>query len=120
MPAGKRGSSILSSTTFDYDQNGRLLRTTARLGVLDGERTTYRYDGRDHPIEAITKGRSREISIEDGTVMSREQPMREQRTRLDYRYDPWGNWTERVTLMRIDAEKAFQCTAMDRRINTYY
>jgi hypothetical protein len=40
----KRGSSILSSTTFDYDQNGRLLRKTARMGVLDEERTTYRYD----------------------------------------------------------------------------
>jgi hypothetical protein len=109
-----------SGTTFDYDQNGRLLRKTARMGVLDEERTTYRYDGRDNPIEAITEGRSREIRIEDGTVLPREQPMREQRTRFDYRYDPWGNWTQRVTLMRIDAEKAFQRTAMDRRINTYY
>ena len=33
-----------SSTTFDYDQNGRLLRKTARMGVFDEERTTYRYD----------------------------------------------------------------------------
>jgi YD repeat-containing protein len=109
-----------SSTTFDYDQNGRLLRKTARLGVLDEERTTYRYDGRDNPIEAITEGRRREMGIEDGTVLSREQPMLEHRTRFDYRYDPWGNWTERVTLMGIDTEKAFQRTAIDRRINTYY
>ena len=85
---------LLHHVMLTRDDDGRLLREDVWLGGAG------RFPALAEKIENLA-------------------PMREQRTRFDYGYDPWGNWTERVTSMRIDAEKAFQRTAMDRRINTY-
>jgi hypothetical protein len=37
---------VFSSTTSAYDQNGRLLERTVRIGTVSEERTTFEYD--DH------------------------------------------------------------------------
>ena len=112
---------VLSSTTYAYDENGRLLERTVRMGTLSEERTTFRYDDRDNPIAETLESRSRGMDIDDdGAARTSEEEPRVQHHRFDYQYDDRGNWTERVVSGRLGSEPEFQRGNIERRTITYH
>jgi len=112
---------VLSSTTYAYDENGRLLERTVRMGTLSEERTTFGYDDRDNPIAEILESRSRGMDIDDdGAARTSEEEPRVHHHRLEYRYDDRGNWTERVVSGRMGSEPEFQRGNIERRTITYH
>ena len=58
-----------SSTTYAYDDRGRLIERDIRMGTLGGDRTRYRYEDRADPLEETNEHTTREVSLnEDGTI----------------------------------------------------
>lgn len=110
-----------SSTTYAYDQKGRLLERTIRMGSLSEERTTFRYDDHHNPIDEISENHGRAMDIDDdGVVHAKEEEPRVQHARFDYQYDAHGNWTERVVWNRTGSQPDFQRSNIERRTITYY
>jgi YD repeat-containing protein len=110
----------LSLTTYTYDEKGRRVERVRRTGQLSEERTTFRYDDRDNPVEQITVDLSRDMRIDDGAVTIEEKAPRVQYIRFEYRYDACGNWTERVVWQRTDANTDDRRSNVERRLITYY
>jgi hypothetical protein len=109
-----------SSTSYAYDQKGRLLDRTRRMGALSEDRTKFRYDDHDNPIEENSEHRAREMGIDDdGAVQTKEEEPRIHHVRFEYRYDGHGNWTERVVSSRTGAQTDFHRTNVVRRTITY-
>ena len=95
---------LLSKTTYSYDEKGRLLeRTTSMLGMA-ADRSTFRYDEHDNTI-ATTE--------EDGSGGSRRD------FRMQYQYDAWGNWTERI-VSSLQTDGHFQPFHVERHEITYW
>ena len=106
---------------YTYDERGRTLERTTRIGSLSEERTIFRYDDRDDPVAEISEHHSRSANLDEGGVMhTTEDAPREQHTRFDYQYDDHGNWTEQTSWSRTDPETDFQRTVRTRRTITYY
>ena len=60
---------IFSETHYAYDVQGRLIERTGSMFNLGLDRTTYRYDDGDDPIEETHEHSHREASLaEDGTL----------------------------------------------------
>jgi len=115
------GDRTFSSTTYAYDQMGRLLERTRRIGSLSEERTTFRYDDQDNPIDEISEVHSRDMDIDDaGVVHAKEEEPRVQHLCFDYQYDAQGNWTERIVWVRTGPQSEFRCSNIERRTITYY
>jgi YD repeat-containing protein len=84
------------STTYEYDAKGRMVERK-RTGTLGEERTTYRYEDRDNPVELTTEHRNRDAGLdENGTVHYTPDKVSVADTRFEYVYDAHGNWTERA------------------------
>jgi hypothetical protein len=112
---------VTSSTTYAYDEKGRVAERQMRMGSLGGHRTTYRYDGHDNPVEETTVDSSREMGIDDeGKVVEVRQNSSTHHLRFEYAYDALGNWTERVVWSRLDPNPDFQRSNVERRLITYY
>ena len=115
-PAG-----VFSSTTYTYDEEGRLLERSRRMGQLSEERTTFRYSERREAIEETTEHSSREMGIGDeGAIQTVKESFIRQHVRFRYTYDTWGNWTERVVWSRLEPNPDFQLANTERRQITYY
>jgi len=85
------------STTYAYDAQGRRVERLRRSGTLSEERTTYRYEDRDDPVEETTEHRNREARLaESGAVEYTPDKVTVSHGRFEYAYDAQGNWTERV------------------------
>lgn len=85
------------STTYAYDAQGRRVERVRRSGTLGEERTTYRYEDRDDPVEETTENRNREAGLdENGTVQYTPDKVSVTHGRFESVYDAQGNWTERV------------------------
>lgn len=111
----------MSSTTYTYDEKGRLVVRENRVGQLGGDRTTYRYGEHDDPIEETTEQKSREAGLDEaGKVQYSSDSGHIQHNRYEYVYDAQGNWTERIVSYRLDAEVEFRRSNMERRTITYY
>ena len=110
----------LSTTTYAYDAQGRLVKREHRMGSLGGDCTTYRYDAHDDPVEETVEHRSREGSFDEiGNVHYSSDRVNVQHNRLEYRYDAHGNWTERIVSFRPESEPDFQRSNIERRAITY-
>lgn len=91
------------------------------MGSLGGDRTTYRYDGHNDPIEETVEHRNREASLdESGTVLYSSDCVTVQHNQLKYRHDAHGNWTERIVSFRPESESGFQRSNIERRAITYH
>jgi len=109
------------AVAFAYDEKGRLIGRTRKIGSLSEERTTFAYDDRDDPIAEVSEEYRREVHLDDdGVVQHRENDPLVQHRRFEYRYDAHGNWTERVAWYRHSAQPDFQRTHVERRTITYY
>jgi len=91
------------------------------MGSLGGDSTTYCYAERDDPIEETTEHWSREGNIdESGNIHSSSVRVNLQHSRLEYLYDEYGNWTERIVSFRLESEPEFQRSNIERRTFAYY
>ena len=110
-----------SSTKYVYDTQGRLLERTNRMGGLGEDHTTYRYDAHDDPIEETAEHTNREANLDEhGIVHYSSEHRSVQHNRFDYRYDPRGNWTERIVSIRLEPNPGFQRSNIERRAITYH
>ena len=110
-----------ASVDYPYDATRRILEQMMRMGSLSEERTIYRYDDRDDPIEEIDEHHSRSANLdEEGLVHTTDDAPQEQRTRFEYQHHDHGNWTERITWSRTDPRTDFQRSGIARRTITYY
>jgi hypothetical protein len=110
-----------SKTTYTYDDKGRLLERNISMLSLGGDRTTFRYDEHDNPIEETCEHNSQEKDIdEQGELRTIARPSHTQQFRLQYQYDGRGNWTERVTCSRMEPDPDFQRSHVERREITYH
>ncbi|MGC2660363.1 MAG: hypothetical protein WA324_20615 [Bryobacteraceae bacterium] len=108
-------------TTYVYDTQGRLIERTYGMGNLGGERSIYRYEDNDDPIEETTEHRSREATLgESETVDYTSDRLNIQHARFEYRYDAYGNWTERIVSIRLEPNQSFQRSNIERRAITYH
>jgi YD repeat-containing protein len=109
-----------SLTTYAYDEKGRRMERVRRMGQLSEERTTFRYDKYDNPVEQVTVDLSRDMRMDDGAVKSEEKPSHVQRVRFEYQNDEHGNWTERVVWQRTEPHTEERRSNIERRTITYY
>jgi len=111
----------LHSVSYAYDRQGRVLERTESMGTLSENRTTYRYDDRDNPIEQTGEERNHELGMNaDGTPQRRNESTRRHDVRFEYQYDREGNWTERIASNRMEPDTIFQRSTIERREITYY
>lgn len=111
---------MFSHATYAYDEKGRRVETTRRMGKLSEERVTVRYDDFDNPVDEVRSDVSREMRMDDGVVKNEESRSHVQHVRFDYRYDAHGNWTERVVLHRSGPDADERPSNIERRTIAYY
>jgi hypothetical protein len=112
---------VMSSTTYTYDGQGRVLERRMRMGQLGGHSTMYRYDDHDNSIEETAEDTSREMRMDkNGNFHSTKENSDVQTFRFDYTYDARGNWTERVFSGRLGSNPNFERSNVERRAITYY
>jgi hypothetical protein len=109
-----------SLTTYAYDEKGRRMERVRRMGRLSEERTTFRYDNYDNPVEQVTVDLGRDMRMDDGAVKVEEKPSHVQRIRFEHEYDEYGNWTERVVWQRTEPNGEERRSNIKRRTITYY
>jgi hypothetical protein len=107
-------------TTYAYDEKGRRLERRRRMGQLSDEKTRFRYDDDDNPVEEITVEMTGEMRLDDGAVTADDKPAHTQYVRFEYQYDPHRNWIERVAWTRSDARASERRCNIERRTITYY
>ena len=108
------GDRTFARTDYAYDEKGRLMERTIRMGSLSEDRTTFTYNDRDNPIVEVSEHHSRSAGMEptaSSTPATREREA--QHTRFDYQYDDHGNWTERIVWSRTGEGADFQRSNVD-------
>jgi hypothetical protein len=112
---------VMCSTTYTYDEAGRLKERIGRVGQLGEQRTTFHYDRDGHLIEEMEEHNSREMQMdEEGNLQPVKERSNKQDVRFEYQYDARGNWTERVVWMRLHPNPNFQRSNVERREIGYY
>jgi hypothetical protein len=92
-----------------------------RMASLGGDRTTFRYDEHDNPIEQTREHDSQEKDIDEhGELRTIARNSHTQHVHLQYQYDARDNWTERVTWLRSEPDPDFQRSNVERREITYH
>jgi hypothetical protein len=118
---GQIFAGIFSSTTYAYDDRGRLIERGIRMGNLSSERTRYRHEDRSDPVEETTERENLEASLnEDGTLRYVPRNSHIQHSRYEYVYDAHGNWVSRKVSSRLETEPEFRLSNICRREIEYY
>jgi YD repeat-containing protein len=108
-------------TTFSYDSDGQLIERSRHMGTLRDEWTTFAYDDHGNSVHERTESRDRNMRLdENGGMQTLEENMRTHESRVEYTYDPVGNWTERVVSARFDPQAEFERTNVERRTIEYH
>jgi hypothetical protein len=114
-------NAVISSTTYAYDEKGRLLERRTRMGDLGEDRTIFSYDEHNNPIEETTENSSREMQIDgEGNIRPIKQNSSKHHVQFAYTYDSRGNWVERVVWSRMELNPNLQRSNVERREITYY
>jgi hypothetical protein len=100
-------NNILVTVTNTYDEKGRRVERAMTMGTLGGDRTAFRFDDHDNPVEEI----SEHSDIEGPN---------KQHSRSIYKYDAEGNWTEREVGTVVEPGNGYQRSSMEHRQITYY
>mgnify|MGYP005838658303 CR=1 FL=1 len=111
----------LTSTTYAYDEQGRVREQRRRFGRIGDERVSKRYDQYGNLIEQISDSASTELHLgQPGAVEADPATTTSQHTRIEYEYDSRGNWTGKTILSRVPPDGEFRRTNAERRTLTYY
>jgi len=108
-----------------YDARGRRIETqSSTAGSLARDRKTTTYNDRNDPIAEVSEHEDREYSIDDEGRIA-ENPESRQRVsrseaRINYAYDAFGNWIEKIVEGRAGADQDFAVSAIERRSLTYF
>ena len=114
-------ANTFSSTTYDYGDRGRLIERSHRMGTLGEDRTTYRYEDHDDPVEEVTEHTTREASIgEDCPISYTPKGSHVQHFRFEYIHDGHGNWISKKIWSRPDTEPEFRPVDICRRQIDYF
>jgi YD repeat-containing protein len=112
-------SDVFSSSTYEYDDAGRITVHNRQMCGLSEETTTFRYDENGNVIAEITDRHSRQVGLNDKEDLQiASEQAGNQETRLDYTYDEHGNWIERIVWIWNGSD--FQRSNTTRRAITYY
>jgi hypothetical protein len=110
-----------SSIAYAYDQHGRVLQRTDKMGILSEDRTTYRHDDHGKSDRGIHRKRSpvgeHSRQRRGGNRGGHARPAE---VRFEYQYDDRGNWTERVVRIRDGADAGPRPSTATWRAITYY
>jgi hypothetical protein len=103
---GKQGGQI----TYKYDSKGTLLSSSAFESAPNGalqSRTDITYDARGNPTEVMWYGDNSKFKKRETST---------------YRYDIFGNWTQRTTTTWVstDSKSYFEPPIISYRTLTYY
>jgi hypothetical protein len=110
-----------STTSYGYDSKGHVVERIIRMGNLSEDRTTFRYNDRDDPIEESEEHRSRGANLDDqGVMQATDERSHTSQTRYEYQYDEHGNWIERIVWSRHDSQSDFRRSNLIRRAIAYY
>lgn len=114
-------NNALVSSTFTYDQKGRRVGRIHRMGILREERSSFRFDDHDNPVEEIREETGRDLGMDQqGHPRPSNETSHGQHTRFVYKYDAQGNWTEREAWLILEPSPDFQRSYIERRQITYY
>ena len=112
---------IMSSTTYAYDEKGHRVERYTRMGGVSEQRTIYRFDEHDNPIEETTDETRRDMNPDEaGNPQASNEISLHKQVRYKYQYDTHGNWTERVVSVRLEQNPDFQRSNIERRKISYY
>jgi hypothetical protein len=110
----------LATFEYKYDDAGRQVEMVRGMFGMDEQREQYRYDDRGNRVEIDSQQDRSGARIVD-SVPERDQPqIHRWQTRVDHQYDDHGNWTERLTLHRQNANPDFTPVSIERRQITYH
>jgi hypothetical protein len=114
-------SGLMSSTAYTYDEKGRRVERCARVGGISKDRTSYRYDEHDNPIEETHEKTSHDLNVDEtGNLRPANEKSLRHKVRFEYKYDDRGNWTERIVSVCYESNPDFQRSNIERREITYY
>ena len=114
-------NSSFVTTTYTYDEKGRRVQRIMTMGTLSGDRTTFRFDDHDNPIEENSEHTSRDVGVdEQGNPRHSNERSDKQHTRFVYKYDAEGNWTEREVWTNFEPGGDLKRSSIERRQITYY
>jgi hypothetical protein len=114
-------TNVLLTVTNAYDEKGRRVERTMLMGTLSGDRTTFRFDDHDNPIEENSEHASRDVGVDDqGNPRHSNERSEKQHSRFFYKYDAEGNWTEREVWTNFEPGEDLKRSGIERRQITYY
>jgi hypothetical protein len=112
---------VLLTITYAYDEKGRKVERTNRMGTLSEDRTTFHFDDHDNPIEENSEHTSRDVGVdEQGNPRHSNEHSDKQHTRFVNKYDAEGNWTEREVWTNFEPGGDLKRSSLERRQITYY
>ena len=113
-------NNVLVTVTNTYDEKGRRVERSMMMGTLGGDRTTFRFDDHDNPIEENSEHTSRDVGMEQDNPRYSNQTANQQHTRFVYKYDAEGNWIEREVWTNFEPGGDLKRSSIERRQITYY
>ena len=105
-----------------YDAQGRVteVRTTMFAGFEQVVTTMYNDHGETATEETTTTNPAAFTEKPDGVPRTIPPPPRHYEARYEYRYDGFGNWTERTTKYRDNPDEPSKGSSTAHRTITYY
>jgi hypothetical protein len=105
-----------------YDALGRCIETrSSTFGQLGSQRETMEYNRHGDLIAHASEDENREYGFDDeGHLADRPGTQHRSQARFLYEYDPFGNWTTKITETRSDENQDFSVTSTERRTLTYF
>ncbi len=111
---------VLSTTSWQYDESGRVTETVERMGILGGHRRSFQYDDRGNRVAETMEDRHSGVNMKDGAPHVQADETHHTDTRLGYEYDAMGNWTSKSVWTRHGTMVEFERANVTRRVVTYY
>jgi hypothetical protein len=111
----------ICTTTYRYDAAGRQVEKRTVIRGLSEEVAAREFDDHHNLICEITERTAHSMELDaSGQFQPGNSESVKSECRYDYRYDSFGNWTERIVSMRLDATADFQPSNIVRREILYF
>ncbi len=112
---------VMWSTTYRYDDRGRRIERCGSLCAMSRKRTVWEYDENDNPVRMFEENSVGDLKADESGNLELVNPKSFRREgRYEYKYDPHGNWTERIVLARYETNSDFQRANIERKEIDYY